>query len=234
MALKENFTTYDVTDGTGSTYTVTSSRVSWNDMARTETSHVSDSKGANYFDGDFIHEFEMEFSDLVGSGNVVSHWGLANVQKNMASIMNDKDDAEWFYHYSTYFYVDCVDGGDITESESLTLEAGTHYYVRIIRDDDGGSNNAGQVTAYVFKVSFDGTLVGSISAEHTIQHDFEYIYASLSYNDSTGGHSVDGFTENLDLYARQDYTREDSSALASDDTNLSTNFSTSDYIDVAT
>jgi hypothetical protein len=232
MALNEDFTTYDVTDG-GSTYTVTASRVTYDDMERGETSHVSKDIGSGFFNADFVHEFEMEMSNLVGGSNMAAHWGMANVQKDMKSVEDDGDDAEWFYHHTANFYVACVDAGVSDVSSALLLTQGTHYYVRITRDDDGGSNNAGLVTADVFTGGFDQTLVGSISAEHTTQHDFRYVYASASHSGFVGGQSSDGFTENLDLHPTQNYTREDSSALASNDTDLSTDFSTSDYKDVA-
>jgi len=231
MAANEDFTTYDVTEETGSTFTITPSRVSWVTLSRTDTSHVSDSKGANYFDGDFVHEFEMEYSNDGGFA-VIAHWGLANVQKDIKSIEDDADDGVFLMHVATSYRIAAFEGGSGPLGIISDLDEDTHYYVRIVRDDDGGVNNQGRITAYVFTGGFDDTLIGSNFVDFTAHYDFEYVYACTSY-DSDDNITVDGFTENLDLHAKQDYTREDISSLASDDTNLGTDFSTSDYTDVA-
>lgn len=197
----ENFTTYDETDE-GSNVTIIASKVSWNDLARTHTSHVSDSKGAGHFSGDFEHKFEFQFSDRVNDPIAVP-WALANAQLNSKALADAGADAAFFWQYRDGLRVRLLENGAFNDSLVFVGVDGTLYFVTIKRDDDGGVNNTGQLTAEIHTGDYHpaGTHVDLLTVDASAgeQNDFEYIFGLMTYDDNSGGNTIDGFTQNLDL-----------------------------------
>lgn len=197
----EDFTTYDETDG-GGNVTVIAAKVSWNDMDRDETSHVSDSKGAAHFSGDFEHKLEFQYSDL-GTTPLVAYWVLANAQKNYRALIVDDEDAHVFRIYNDDVAISVLENGDSTVDESLNLTSGTTYFLTIARDDDGGANSTGQLTADIHTGDYhpDGVHIDLLTVDCSVgeQNDFEFVYGLASYNSGHANQTIDGFTQNLDL-----------------------------------
>jgi len=197
----ENFTTYDETDE-GTNITVIAAKVSWNNLDRDETSHVSDSKGVNHFSGDFAHKFEMQFSNEVGFYPLVYHWALANAQLDSKSLTDAGADAYLFgvYGDGDILRLRILEDGT-PSSQTWGATAGTTYFITITRDDDGGANNTGQLKAYVRTGSHSGNLEATLTQDCSAgeQNDFEYVFGVMTYDSGDADRTFDGFTQNLDL-----------------------------------
>lgn len=201
----EDFTTYDETDE-GTNVTVIAAKVSWVGVDRDETSHVSDSKGVNHFSGDFTHKFEFQASNMDNSAQY-SHWALANAQADSKTLVDASAD---FYHFrsrnaaGTYqLRLFVVENGSGTNDEWTGGAEGTTYFVTISRDDDGGANNTGQLTAEIHTGDYHPGGVHkdllTVDCSAGEQNDFEYAFGFMSYDDNTTSRAGDGFTQNLDL-----------------------------------
>lgn len=197
----EDFTAYNETDE-GTNVTVITNKVSWSDLDRDETSHVSISKGAAHFSGDFEHKFEIQYSDVVSNPQVI-WWMLANRQADEKTLRTDDETYVHLHHYrNDYIRIQIIEGGSIRGNDSfVTPVSGTTYYITLSRDDDGGANSTGRYTVEIRTESHTGTLVDTLIADCSVdeQNDFEYIFALASYDDNTTPHTADGFTQNLDL-----------------------------------
>lgn len=198
----EDFTTYDETDE-GDNVTVIASKVSWVSLTRGESSYVSKSKGSNHFSGDFTHQFVCNFSDRF-SYALVGAWALANVQNDLKGIVDSSGDGLFFGQESSalVFKLYTVENGSLNGDISITFTASTDYYVTIVRDDDGGANSTGQITATIRTGSHVGSVFDILTVDCGVgeQNDFEYIYGLQGYDSGSGGAgSISGYTENLDL-----------------------------------
>ena len=137
----ENFSVnYDETDP-GTHITRSSTQVTWTDLSRNESAHVSDSKGPNYFSGDFEHKFICQYSNA-DSGAIVLPWAMANNQNDWVSIYNASSDALGFMIFNNagtvVMRIYSMYGGNQAQDEYSGVSASTDYYITVIRDDDGG------------------------------------------------------------------------------------------------
>lgn len=195
----EDFTTYDETDE-GDNVTVAQNKVSWEDLARDETSHVSSDKGVNHFGGDFEHLFECQYSGANG-WEIHSYWAIANVQQNMKEIDDAGGDYQAFTNANEEFKLKVIENGGTSDDTWADPVSGTTYYITLARDDDGGANNTGQLTAEIRITSHSGELKATLTVDCAAgeQNDFRYVFGLMSYDDGEGSAWADGYTENLDL-----------------------------------
>lgn len=179
---------------------VIASKVSWNDLLRTHTSHVSDSatdQGVSLA-GDFTHKFECQFSDITNSPHAV-FWGAFENAKDFYSSIIDDDDSLSFYHSEDDFTAAIFEGGDKADDDkALALISGTTYFVTIdyvvatktlTADIHTGAHHPG------------GVHVDLLTATGSAGVTVNYIMALASYDSGTAGHNADGFTQNLDIGA---------------------------------
>jgi len=195
----EDFLTYDETDQNNNV-TVSSSKISWEDMRRSDLTHVSDSKGAAYFDGDFEHKFECQFSDI-NYAPIVGFWALANVQLAMKPIQDAGEDAAHFYQFEDSLVIQVTENGTPGDSESWQGAESTTYYITLSRNDDGGANSTGQYIAEIRTDSHTGTLQTTLTCDCAAgeQNDFEFIFGLMNSGSTGVLNTSDGFTQNLDL-----------------------------------
>lgn len=195
----EDFRTYDETDE-GTNVTVAENKISWTGLTGAETSHVSDSKGAAYFNSDFTHQFECQFLSI-GAGNWVGFWMLANAQADQKTLIDAGADFVTFFQYNTDLYFRVYENGGIGEGQIYDAADSTTYYVTITYDRDGGTNSTGQYVAVIRTGSHAGPTVATLTLNCSVgeQNDFEFIYGLSSYDRADAARSSDGFTQNLDL-----------------------------------
>ena len=201
----ENFTTYTEVDP-NSKITVTSSKVSWDDLSRNEQAYVYKAMGYQFFDKDFTHKFKVQFSDYKNGYTLrVTHWALSeNVDDERGWYENSYNAVNLFvYNYDWRIYLRIYDLGSPTSDTWTGAQESTTYYITITRDRDGGTNNSGRYTAYICTNGYYGeggnleeTL--QVDSQHTQPIDWHYIFACNTYNDGNP-QSCDGFTEDLDL-----------------------------------
>lgn len=200
----EDFTTYTEVDP-GNDITVDSStKVSWVDLqARDITAHLYKDKGIDYFSGDFTHKFEVQFSN-VANITQMAFWALANSVGDIEDWKSANEDAHMFNIYDDTENLDLY----ILENGATVYDrwaapgplASTTYFIEIVRDDDGGANNTGRLTAYIRTGSHTGTLQDTLVVDCSAgeQNDFRYLYA-VQTRDTANPGGVDGFTQNLDI-----------------------------------
>lgn len=204
----ENFTTYDH-GGNENDVTVIAAKVSWNDLDRNQTEHVSDSKGVAHFSGDFTHKFECSFSDAAPDNvSLWAFWALTNAQIDFKALIDAGADAHLFTWYGNtatpLFMLRLLEDGGLVSDQWTSPTSGITYFVTVSRDDDGGVNNTGQVTAEIHTGDYHpaGVHKDLLTVDCSVgeQNDFEYVCGLLSFDDNTTvNRTGDGFIQNLDL-----------------------------------
>lgn len=204
----EDFTTYTEFDE-GSDVTVDSAaKVSWVLFRpRYSTYYLYKDKGVNHFSGDFNHKVECYFSVMYYDWPFYAHWMIANIVGDMKDVADAAGDAHVLRVYdpktgSKYFQLVIIENGVATADTSIEVSLSTLYFVEIVRDDDGGANNTGRLTAYIRTGSHTGVLIDTLVVDSSVgeQNDFRYIYALASYDTSSNYSTwATGYTQNLDI-----------------------------------
>lgn len=202
----EDFTTYTEFDEGGNIIIDSATKVSWNGLeSRRKTGYLYKDKGINHFNGDFTHKFEMSFSS-VGNVDHVNHWMLANIIGDLKDVEGTGGDAHSFFVYddTEYLILRITENGGFTQDNWAPPGpiASTTYYVEVVRDDNGGANNTGRLTAYIRTGSHAGVLKDTLTVDSAVgeQNDFRYLYSVATYDDGNlSAGAVLGFTQNLDI-----------------------------------
>ncbi|NOY72948.1 MAG: hypothetical protein GXP14_11330, partial [Gammaproteobacteria bacterium] len=198
MAL-EDLTTYTLVDP-ASDYTVTVDRVASDTANRDTTAKVYDDKGAAFFNGDFIHQFDSELtSSTTGSSAYwLCNWLMADVVSNYIDIVIANGDClSTFFHGSgTTFYLREVDGG-VEYQDTWTFTEGITYYFEVERDETVGTY--GTIYCRIYSDSARTTLLVTLNvALNSSKKDYRYIYTASSPNTSSGD-SATGWAEKYEL-----------------------------------
>jgi len=215
MAL-EDFTGVGwVESDAGGRLTVTATSITWNDVLRgDEACYVRADKGAAFFNGDFTHSFEFTTPSAAESadGAWVYMWVLSNHATQAPSELESaSSDYLGFYFVNATgdiprFALSISDDGVRSDDNSSTINYSTKYYVTIVRDDAGGVNGTGQLTAYICTTNYYGDTGYSLFDTLTLdcgageQNDYRYIFATIPRG-GTGTQITDGVVENLNLSA---------------------------------
>ena len=198
----ENFTTYTEVDP-GNDITVDSAtKVSWVDFrTRVDTAYLYKDKGLNHFNGDFNHKFEIQ--DVAGYRSLGCHWALTKSVKDYEAIVVANEDGLFFFNYNDSYnlYLRIVENGSLLSDVWAGNLASTTYFIEIVRDDDGGANNTGRLTAYIRTGSHTGVLKDTLVIDSSAgeQNDFQYVFAVTSADNNDNLNTSDGYTENLDI-----------------------------------
>jgi len=194
----EDFTTYTEVDP-GNDITLTSSATSWDDLVKGSESYVYKDYGVDHFSGDFTHSFEMVHVNPTGSVLPV-FWLLSNYLddwKGLRDAGRDDMSLSWF---GGILRLGICNGGNFRHDDSVLLSEGTPYFITITRDDDGGVNGTGRLTAYIRTGSHAGTLVDTLQIDALAgeQNDYRYLYSLNTYKDTLTVTS-DGYVADLDI-----------------------------------
>lgn len=202
----EDFTTFTEVDEGGNITIDSATKVSWSGLlSRDKTGYVYKDYTANHFDGDFTHQFEIQFSN-VGDAQVGIFWMLASSVGDLVDIMTANEDACAFYVYDNAESLNLrfYEAGSAADQDSWIAhgpQASTTYYVNVTRDDDGGADSTGQLVFYIRTGSHVGVLQDTLTVDASAgeQNDYQYGYVCATYDDSGNANTTDGFTQNLDL-----------------------------------
>lgn len=204
----EDYTGYTEVDE-GADITVAAAKIDFTALPRNVTSYVYKDEGAAHFSGDFEHRFSCNIASGAVGLSAVALWMVANDLGDYAALTTAEKS---FVRFVSLYNPSGADNFQLLIREtaattgndtSIAYTAGVTYFVRIVRDDDGGATNKGQYTAYIATGNYDDedcgvlfdTLVADCSAE---QNDFRYIYALCSYDDALTNNQT-GYVQNLDL-----------------------------------
>jgi len=186
---------YTEVDTTGR-LTVADSSITFDDIQNDEDSWVYKDFGADYFSGDFTVRFQWELTFQNSNGRLVLA-SFLNETGGTRSVIDDPDDEDddGLYLYirlsggiTRNFRIATIEDGSSSEQTGASEYAeDTTFYVTLTRDDDGGANSTGQVTAYLCTTAYCTSgvnLVTSVSIDCSTgeQNDFRYFYAIDSYN----------------------------------------------------
>lgn len=216
--MAEDFTTYTEVDQGDKIVVDSAIKVSWTGLAsRWLHGYVYKDFGVDHFNGDFTHKFETQYSGISDVAVLVSSWVLGNTVGDLRIIVAGSGDAHSFHLYNggtPSFRLWIVEGGATSADEWASPSASTTYFVEIVRDDDGGSNNTGRLTAYIRTGSHSGVLQDTLVVDCAAgeQNDFRYIYAVSTYDDSSSVEISSGYTQNLDV-GEDDLNANDASSL---------------------
>jgi hypothetical protein len=119
----------------------------------------------------------------------------------MKDAADASEDAISLNHYNNTIRLEVMENGSATQ-DPYSASSGTTYYITLSRDDDGGENSTGQVTAEIRTGSHTGTLQETLTVDCAAgeQNDFQYLYVPSCYDDGAS-QSSDGFIRNLDVNA---------------------------------
>jgi len=186
-----------------------SQTITWVVMdTRATDNYVYKDMGAAYFSGDFIHSFKHNVTPA-SNGSYSFPWAITNDLNDLAGIDVASGDFQavgiYYDGANRYVRIAICENGALNETGlSYAIAAGTDYYYTIVRDDDAGANNTGQLTLYVCTENYYGE--AGTSLVHTItgdcgageQNDFRYINATQVYNTGVADYAS-GTVEDLDL-----------------------------------
>ncbi len=194
----------------GGNVTVAAGQVSWTGLPMNVDAYVYKDYGTGYFAGDFAHQYQMRLTSLSADDTSVVFYMLANFVDSWNHHFTtglETDDAIFVYVARTggaySLYLRLIQDGNLS-GWSVAVSAATTYYVTITRDDDGGANATGRVTAEVHTGDYhpNGVHVGTGYLDCAVgeQNDFRYAYALGTTHIGTTPTSV-GFTQSMDLGA---------------------------------
>lgn len=200
MAL-ENFTTYDQSSDPNTRQTVAANKLSWANMTAKEDCYLADDKGVDHFSGDFTHKLKIQYHEDVANP-LAAFWLLANALDDFKGLDDANEDFMVLYHFGDVLMRIGICENGTLRVDSFASTDGEIYFVTIDRDDGGGVNGTGQLTAEIHTGDYHPSGVHkdllTLDCAAGEQNDFRYIYALNSYNHGLIG-SGDGYTENLDL-----------------------------------
>jgi len=196
----EDFTTYTQVDDDNKTV-VSATTVIATNMRRDGTGYVYKDFGVDYFDGDFTHLFEANHSNTDVSGLAAVYELTNDIDQLTPLITDDKNLVSIYFSGTVLLYVNLIDTG-VQNSDSAAIAEDTLYYITVIRDDDGGTNNTGRYTVYIRTGSHAGVLVDTLSVDALAggQYDYRYVFAfSALESGSVPEREIDVISQNFNL-----------------------------------
>lgn len=196
FASVEDFTTWTEVDE-DSDITVTSDNITWSTMKRDAISYVYYDFGVDFWDGDFAHDFDWEFTQCEnGSGGAL--WALTNDLGTVQDLISD--DSLYIYFYKnagtiTVIAEECNGGVLSSPISSNNPITDLTYYYRVWRDEDEG--DFGKLYCERYQDAERTILLGTISTLLTEKQDFRYILMPQNYG-VTGSYKTSGWIGNLD------------------------------------
>ena len=178
----EDFTTYTEVDS-ASRVAVGTRRVAWTLLDGDEQGQVYKDKGANFFDGDFVHDLTLELT-TTSSGVFTAIWELANATADFGA-----NNPSLYLYHNKQFGTDVrltlvkIDTGGSATDFNTNLSLDTIYYLKIVRDESVGS--FGTIYCYIYTDDARTVLLDTLSVTLGEKVDFQYIF--VLNNDEGGG-----------------------------------------------
>jgi len=166
-------------------------------MRRSEYGYVASDKGVGYFNGDFIHLFDMKNTARYTTNSKYSCWALANELLNSESAFDASGTAEclllWTGYYPMMFQLRNWVNGNLESYANFSgsYSYGTPYYVKIIRT---GTTVKAEIYSDVERTN----LVGDGSLVQNSVYSYQHVYGLLGAGYS-GSSWLSGYIENLSL-----------------------------------
>lgn len=199
---KEDYTAYTEVDA-GGVLTVAANQITFTDLEYQDTAYVYKDFGANYFSGDFTHEFKLRITDFTSgpfSEGVVFPWYLSN------TLANNEIHDSYYPHLKVmaiqvsstqwqFYLYEVTSGGSTYWDTSTYLSKNTDYYCRVNRDESVGTY--GTLYLYIYSDAAMTTLVDTVSFALHQKQDFRYLYGVNSQGRSGRTAIISGNVANL-------------------------------------
>lgn len=201
----EDFTTYTKVDPLGVIITHTATQVRWSGLGHAMVVYVYKDKGANHFNGNFIHYLTFQVNNATNAGQA-AHWVLANAIGGFTALKNNNDNLISLQAYKVAapsplwrMELSEVYGGSVYSSSYYGFSTGTPYYLKIVRDESAGTY--GTLYCYIYSDAARTNLLATLSRVLHSKEDFQYVYCCQSYNNPLYNDTnyINGFTDSLDL-----------------------------------
>lgn len=199
--MAENLLIYDESDP-GGHLTVTSSRVTMADLARSEDAHLSRGMGIEHFDGDYA-QLQTVYVDLAAQNTLTQPalWAMADGAE--ASGQDLWDAGEDSYKFSVYtssalpFILYEMDYPNVYYDQSPSVSYDTPYYLTHRRD--AGLGSYGTITTEICSDPDRTIEITTLSLTcHTSLKKYSRVY--VFQNEGNGGsQKYWGYNENFDL-----------------------------------
>lgn len=195
----QNFTLWVETDPNGR-LTQTRTRSTFTNLQGSEDAWLTDDRGANFFSGNFTHDFTFRitgFTDVSYGAQVIS---LTKVEDEGRAIFDAAGDALWVQAWRTgggafTLFLTEINAG-VETADSFVYALNTTYYCRWNRDETIGAN--GTLILEIYSDAAKTVLVDTLSVTLNAKHDFRYIMCPQSYN-IANGNNLSGWIENVNL-----------------------------------
>lgn len=208
----EDLSTYTETDP-NSRITRTTRRVTWTGLTRNEDAYVYKDKGADHFNGNFVHLLTIRATGYTGTSGTVNcgaYWSVANLVDDWGGIDTANGDGLFLLarvntsNGDQYIQIIELDGGaGYTSASAYEITVNTTYYIKIVRDESIGTY--GTLYCYTYSDPARATLVNTQTITlHSSKKDYRYIYPAQSANAADATRSHSGYTENLELFSSSD------------------------------
>lgn len=192
----ESLADYTEFDVTGLLTNVTDLTLHGVDMPANVKAYFTADKGAGYFNGDFTIELMFK------------RGGTASVSYSCAATCSNLPNEDMLTIWgspSVGIYttvggplrIFCY-GESLVIDSYVSLTSNVWYYVRFVRDADGGGSGAGRYTLYVYSDRLDGNLLDTLVVDSDLAANFRYFYHQATYD---GGLVADqsAYTSNIKL-----------------------------------
>jgi hypothetical protein len=177
--------------------TATATQVSWGDLTRLKVSYYVKDYGVDFFNTDFVHQFEIVNDDMQGTGYAFQ-WGMSNYLGSHKGVVDNLEDKISFFFYQTgEFICQVLESGVETYEHRMydfTPAQGTTYYVTVQR-----VHASNLYRLYVRTGSHNGPIVGSIAVKTPLTHSWRYLYVCQTAETGLVTDTIDGSVTNLEL-----------------------------------
>ena len=199
----EDFTTYTEVDPVAY-LAVIAATVTMTSHDRDVDLYVWKDFTAGYFDGDFSHDIEFNYTETdTGSNSCV--WALTNTLDDLKGIIDASGDEIAVEIYQNDIRAIEINAGSKTTSATYAFSDSTTYYLTITRDESAGTY--GTLYCYIYDnvARGGGDLLETLSRTLTEKQDFRYLLVAQSYNDGQTTKDTSGTISNLNLGTGLDY-----------------------------
>lgn len=197
----EDFSTYTLL---GSDLEATASTVTIDGLSNSEDAYVYRDYGANFFNGDFVHQFEFELTSATVNAPLIGVWALMNTVASLGTYIPINDYLAVGVLYATgdilrIYIAESDSGTAYGVSTTRDIALNTTYYANVYRLE--GVGTYGTLYLDLFSNEDRTAQVGAtLPLPLHSKKDFRYVYGVNSYN-SASGDTVSGYVKNLALSA---------------------------------
>jgi len=165
-------------------------------LIENEEAYIFKDYGADYFNGDLIHEVDINVASATGSA-IAGVWAVTNDVDDFNNIANGPQVTVTAYKDPDSISFTLRNNSAGTQNSISGLSYNTNYYLTIERDHDAGYSSAGRSAIYVYSDAARTILVGTSNKLTGFTFVDLTAQISLQYLGATGSHYQASETDTL-------------------------------------